>query len=73
MLATQSAKKATRAGSGKRPAQAAEEKIVVDTREKAFALGEVQEFQNTDAARDGLQAGALIETQNACGVDDPQV
>src|SRR6267143_3481602 len=59
-----------RTDGGKRPAEAAEEKIVVDTREETFALGETEKFQDADAARDGLQAGTLIETQNACGVDD---
>ncbi len=58
------------AGGGKRGAEAAVEKIVVDAREEAFALGEAEKLQNTDAARDGLQAGALIEAKNARGVDD---
>ena len=53
---------AARTGGGKRPAEAAEEKIVVDAREETFALGETEKFQDADAARDGLQAGALIET-----------
>jgi hypothetical protein len=44
--------------------------MVVDAREETFALGEAEKFQDADAARDGLQAGALIETQNACSVDD---
>src|SRR5229473_8266216 len=58
------------AGGGKRGAEAAVEKIVVDAREEAFAFGEPQKFQDADAARDGLQAGALIEAQNARGVDE---
>src|SRR6266576_169512 len=61
---------AARTGGGKRPAEAAEEKMVVDARQETFALGETEKFQDADAARDGLQAGALIETQNACGVND---
>jgi hypothetical protein len=63
-LATQPAKKATRArtGGGERPAEAAEEKMVVDARQETFALGEAEKLQDADAARDGLQAGALIET-----------
>jgi hypothetical protein len=44
--------------------------MVVYTREETFALGETEKFQDADAARDGLQAGALIETENACGVND---
>ncbi len=61
---------AARTGGGKSQAEAAEEKIVVDAREKTFALGEAEKFQDADTARDGLQAGALIEAKNARGVDD---
>src|SRR5712671_6809273 len=58
------------AGGGKRGAEMAVEKIVVDAREETFAFGKAEKFQHTDAARDGLQAGALIEAKNARGVDD---
>src|SRR5229473_5143325 len=61
---------AARAGGGKRRAEMAVEKVVVDAREEAFAFGEPEKLQDADAARDGLQAGALIEAKNARGVDD---
>src|SRR5216683_1864640 len=57
-------------GGGKRRAEMAVEKIVVDAREEAFAFGEPEKFQDADAAGDGLQPGTLIEAQNARGVDD---
>ena len=60
---------AARTGGGKRPAETTKEKMVVDAREETFALGETEKFQDADTTRDGLQAGPLIETQNACGVD----
>ncbi len=58
------------AGGGKRRAEAAVEKIVVDAREETFVFGEPQKFQDADAAGDGLQPRTLIEAQNARGVDD---
>ena len=61
---------AARTDGRKRPAEAAKEKTVVDAREETFALGHTKKFQDTNTARDALQTGALIETQNACGVDD---
>jgi hypothetical protein len=61
---------AARAGGGKRGAEMAVEKIIVDTREETFALDEAEKLQDADTARDGLQAGTLIETQNTRGVDD---
>ena len=51
-------------------AKTIEEKIVVDRREQAFALGEAEELEDADAPRDGLQAGALIEAENTRGVFD---
>src|SRR5712692_10562186 len=57
-------------GGGKRRAEMAVEKVVVDAREETFALGEPQKFQDADAAGDGLQPGTLIEAQNVRGVDD---
>ena len=61
---------AARTSGRKRPSEAAKEKMVVDAREETFALGETEESQDAYATRDGLQTGALIETQNACGVND---
>ncbi len=61
---------AARAGGGKRRAEMAVEKVVVDAREETFAFGEAEKFQDADAARNGLQAGTLIEAQNARGVDE---
>jgi len=52
-----------RTDGGKRPRRGGgRKKIVVDAREETFALGETEKFQDADAARDGLHAGALIET-----------
>jgi hypothetical protein len=59
-----------RTGGGKCRAEMAIEKIFVDAREEAFAFGQPQEFQDAGGARDGLQAGALIEAQDVCGVDE---
>ena len=56
--------------SGKGPAEAAVEKLVVNRREKTFALGKPEKFQNADAARDSLQAGALVEAQYAREIND---
>ena len=61
---------AARTDGRKRPAEAAKEKTVVDAREETFALGHTKKFQDTNTARDALQTGALIKTQNACDVDD---
>ena len=44
--------------------------MVVDTREETFALGETEKFQDADAARDGLQTGALVEAKDAREVHD---
>src|SRR5207245_6464118 len=55
---------------GKRLAKAGEEKIVVDAREKAIAFGEPEKLEDAHAARDGLQAGALIEAEKPGGVFD---
>src|SRR5258707_395206 len=54
-----------RADGGKRGAEVAVEKIVVDGREETFAFGKPEKFQDAYAAGDGLQAGSLIEAQNA--------
>ena len=61
---------AARAGGGVGPAMAAIEKVVIDAREKPFALGETEKFQDADAARDGLQAGALVEAKNSGEIGD---
>ncbi len=58
----------TRGGIG--PAVAAIEKVVVNAREEAFAFGKTEKFQHADGARDGLQAGALVEAENAGEIDD---
>ena len=52
---------AARTRRGKGPAEATVQKLVVNGREKTFALGKPEKFQNADAARDSLQAGALVE------------
>ncbi len=49
-------------GGGERLTEAAEKKVVVDARQQTFAFGDPQEFQDADAAGDGLQAGTLIQT-----------
>ena len=56
---------AARTGGGKTPAMAAVKKVVVNAREKALALGKAEQLQDAYAAGDGLQARALVETQNA--------
>ena len=61
---------AARAGGGVAPAIPAVEKMVVDAREKTFALGEAEKMQDADGARNGLQAGALIETKDPREVGD---
>src|SRR6266567_4581984 len=59
---------AARTGGGERPTEAAEKKVVVDARQQTFAFRDPQEFQDADAAGDGLQTGTLIQTQQAGGV-----
>jgi hypothetical protein len=61
---------AARACGGIGPAEAAVEKIVINARKEALAIGEAEKFQNADAARDGLQAGALIEAENPGEIGD---
>jgi len=63
--------RAARTSGGKGRTEAAKEKIVVDAREEAFALGETKKFQNANAARNGLQAGTLVETYDVGEVDEP--
>src|SRR2546428_11438011 len=53
---------AARTGGGESLTEAAEKKVIVDAREQTFAVGDPQEFQDADAAGDGLQAGTLIQT-----------
>src|SRR2546427_513094 len=55
-------------GGGESLTEAAEKKVVVDARQQTFTFGDPQEFQDADAAGDGLQAGTLIQTQQAGGV-----
>lgn len=52
------------------PAMAAIKKVVVDARQEAFTFGETEKFQHADGARDGLQAGALVEAEDAGEVGD---
>ena len=52
------------------PAVSAIEKVIVNAREESFAFGETEKFQHADGARDGLQAGALVEAENAGEIDD---
>ncbi len=59
---------AARAGCWIGFAQTAKEKIIVDPRQEAFLLGDAEKFQDADAAGNGLQAGALIQTKQAGGV-----
>ena len=61
---------AARADGGVAPTIAAVEKMIVDAREKTFAVGEAEQFQDANGAGDGLQAGALIETKNPREVGD---
>src|SRR5213078_41534 len=61
--------RAARTSGGKGRTETAKEKIVVDAREEAFALGETKKFQNANAARNGLQAGTLVETYDVGAVD----
>ena len=58
------------AGGRVAPAIAAVEKMIVDAREKTFALGEAEKLEDADGAGDGLQAGALIETKDPREVGD---
>ena len=61
---------AARAGGGVAPAIPAVEKMVVDAREKTFALGEAEKMEDADGAGNGLQAGALVKTKNAREIGD---
>ena len=61
---------AARACGGIGPAKAAVEKIIINAREKALAIGEAEKFQDADGARNGLQAGALVEAENTSEIDD---
>ncbi len=61
---------ASRACRGVGPAEAAVEKVLIDARKEAFALGEAEKFQDADTARDGLQTGALVKAENAGEIGD---
>jgi hypothetical protein len=54
----------------KRRPNATEEKIIIDAREEAVTLGKAEQLENADAASDSLQAGSLIEAEEAGGVFD---
>jgi hypothetical protein len=48
----------------------AEEKFVINAREKPVAFRQAQQLQNADAARDGLQARTLIQAREAGRIFD---
>src|SRR5260370_25385278 len=52
------------------PANTAEEESVLDAGQKAIAVGKAKQLENANAARDGLQAGPLIEARKAGRVFD---
>ena len=54
----------------KRRANTTKEKIIIDAREKAVPFGKAKKLENADAARDRLQAGPLVETEEAGRIFD---
>ena len=51
-------------------AKSAEEKVIIDAREKVVAFREAEELEQADATRNGLHAGTLIDPEEARRVFD---
>src|SRR5215472_7225302 len=49
-------------------AKPVKEKLIVNPRKELIAFGEAQQFEDANPARDGLQAGTLVQTEKASRV-----
>ncbi|HYY72316.1 MAG TPA: hypothetical protein VE778_01860 [Candidatus Bathyarchaeia archaeon] len=55
---------------GKCRAKAVEEKLLINLRKKAIAFRQSKQFQDANAARDGLHARTLVEAENTRSILD---
>lgn len=62
--------RATTANGGEGLANAGKEESVVDAWKQAFAIGETEKLENAAGASESLQAGMLIEAEEACDGGD---